>query len=299
MKLLDLCSKRIIDENLDTFNNLYIICDKEHILLAQGICNIFISNGLKSYYRIIDTPQNTKDAFQESLLLCMQTLVLVGTAAFSGLHLYKWLDFTHGTPIISSLNSKSFINVMPVDSTYRVYGSDIHKDTLAKKSLLNTLKPNTNYKISSDNGTELYFTSRSWLEYENEILTAPIENSINGTIVVDAALFFQKVESPITFEIVNGKIHSIYSDDSESFKLIDMYKKMTEEPFKNDINKQLAEIGIGCNTGVEISNCFMESEMLYGTCHFCFGNNECYGGDNPSDFHGASVLIKNPRFEVL
>jgi hypothetical protein len=41
----------------------------------------------------------------------------------------------------------------------------------------------------------------------------------------------------------------------------------------------------------------MESEMVFGTCHFCFGNNDCYGGKNKSDFHGASVLIKEPHFE--
>ncbi|MBR3824341.1 MAG: hypothetical protein IKJ39_03990 [Lachnospiraceae bacterium] len=45
-----------------------------------------------------------------------------------------------------------------------------------------------------------------------------------------------------------------------------------------------------------ISDCFMEAEAAINTCHFCFGNNVCYGGKNASEFHGNSVLIRNPKF---
>ena len=64
-------------------------------------------------------------------------------------------------------------------------------------------------------------------------------------------------------------------------------------------NTQLAEIGIGFCGGAQITDCFMEAEAAAGTCHFCFGNNVCYSGENQSGFHGASVLIRSPVFTRL
>lgn len=143
----------------------------------------------------------------------------------------------------------------------------------------------------------LYFTSRNWIDDGNEILTAPLGESINGVIAVDGSLFFQSTNTIIDFYIKNGNLAKIQARDSKDHNLVELYEQMTNHDFKSEINKQLAEIGIGCNTNVIISDCFMESEMMFGTCHFCFGNNHCYGGNNESDFHGASVLIKSPHFE--
>lgn len=295
---LDLHSKRIIKDNLNPFDDLYIICDSSHAPLAQNICNLFIDNGFRSFYSIIDSFETANASFEESLVLNFQTLVLIEPSTFSAFKIPMWLDFSYGDPIISKLSAHSFVVVLPIASTYRVYGSSIEKDKSVASELLNFLENHSKYKLTTDNGTELYFTSRNWISYRDEVLTAPVETSINGTIVVDASLFFQRVTSPITFKIVDGKLHSVSSDDPENIELVSMYEKMTKNDFKNEVNKQLAEIGIGVNTGAEISDCFMESELVYGTCHFCFGNNKCYGGDNPSDFHGASILIRNPKFEV-
>lgn len=296
---LDSHSKRLITNHLNPLDDLYVICDNNHIPLADNICNIFTHNGFRSFYSVVNSHETTKNAFDESLILNSQTLILVEPKTYSAYKFSKWLDFSHGDPIISNLPAHSFVVILPIASTYRIYGSSMDKDKEVTSELLNTLDNHTKYKLTTDNGTELYFTSRRWINYRDEVLTAPVESSINGTIVVDASLFFQRVANPIKVTIVDGKLHNIYSDHPENHELLAMYKQFTEAAFKNEINKQLAEIGIGVNTGAELSDCFMEAELVYGTCHFCFGNNKCYGGDNISDFHGASVLIKNPKFEIL
>ena len=74
---------------------------------------------------------------------------------------------------------------------------------------------------------------------------------------------------------------------------------MTARDMQNPVNMQLAEIGIGFCNGAMISDCFMEAETIVNTCHFCFGNNICHGGKNESEFHGASILIRNPIFEQI
>ena len=185
---------------------------------------------------------------------------------------------------------------MPIDSALRVYGSDEALDEQARTKLLAVLEANTNYRVESDLGTELHFTARQWLDHKNEILTAPLEESVNGVIAVDGAVFFQKSNAVLDFYVQAGELVRIRARDAEGTKLVRLYEQMTAHDFKERKNRQLAEIGIGCNTGAIISGCFMESEMVYGTCHFCFGYNVCYGGENASDFHGGSLLIKRPRF---
>jgi hypothetical protein len=121
--------------------------------------------------------------------------------------------------------------------------------------------------------------------------------SKDGIIAVDGTLFFQDIGTIIDFYIERGKLKKVEARDIKDNRLVEQYKEMTNNDFSVSVNRQLTEIGIGCNTNAIISDCFMESEMMFGTCHFCFGNNACYGGENISDFHGASVLIKGPNFE--
>ena len=178
-----------------------------------------------------------------------------------------------------------------------MYSSSHLEDKDTKSFLLSSLKADTNYKVTTTNGTDLYFTSRNWIDNGNEVLTAPVEESINGVIVVDGALFFQSINTKIDFYIKSGKLEKIEVRDIKGSSLVELYNHMTNNDFKTEKNKQVAEVGIGCNTKAIISDCFMESEMVFGTCHFCFGNNDCYGGKNKSDFHGASILIKEPQFQ--
>ena len=100
-------------------------------------------------------------------------------------------------------------------------------------------------------------------------------------------------------EIDHGNVVNIEAYDERSEALAKEYKAMISRTIEDPVNLQLAEIGIGFCHGAEISDCFMEAETVAGTCHFCFGNNICYGGNNASEFHGNSVLIKNPQFTLM
>lgn len=161
------------------------------------------------------------------------------------------------------------------------------------------MKPNQKYRITTVAGTDLTFESREWHPLDFEICTAPQEDTINGTIVVDGAVFFQRVTTSIILQIHDGICTDIAASSPSGMALANDYKSMTANVMRNPANIQLAEIGIGFCGGAAISDCFMEAEAAANTCHFCFGNNRCYGGINASDFHGASVLIQNPHFERL
>ena len=297
MNIHNQCAERIVNSCFILKRDALIICDEPHINLANAIKRIYENKLRNIKCLIIDSKESTDEAFNQCLEYNIETLVFVEPNSFSEFQVFNWLDFTFGMPRIRNLSTTSYVSVLPVDSTYRVYSSSHLYDKDVKRSLLLTLKTNTNYKITTNNGTELYFTSRNWIDQGNEVLTAPIEESVNGVIAVDGALFFQRINTIIDFHIKIGKIEKIEARDKKYNNLVTLYNQMTSNDFKTEKNKQLAEIGIGCNTGAIISDCFMESEMVYGTCHFCFGNNDCYGGKNKSDFHGASILIKEPCFQ--
>lgn len=295
MDTLQKCAERIISDHLINTKNGLIICDSSHAELANTIRNVLLGAPADIECCIVKDRGALDKAFNRCLRRELKTLVLVEPTSFVGFEVFNWLDLDSGMPKIRGLHAHSYVSILPIDSTLRVYGSEPSQDQRAKKDLLSSLKPNSDYVILTDSGTELYFTSRHWIDQGNEVLTAPVEQSVKGIIAVDGAVFFQKVDTVIDCHIEAGEIIKIEARDEKGNELVGLYKDMTKRDFANRINRQLAEVGLGCNTGAAIGDCFMESEMAYGTAHFCFGNNVCYGGQNKSSFHGGSVLIKAPR----
>ncbi|HHY09907.1 MAG TPA: hypothetical protein GX528_04990 [Firmicutes bacterium] len=287
-------AKRILKSYLAVEKNVFLICDEAYAGLA-----VEIQAGLgpgKAECRIAASKDTLSEAFRDCLKRDFATLVLLEPPTYAAFKAYKWLDFEKGEPKVRNLNSPSYVGILPLESALRIYCSDSQRDGKAKTGLLNSLKPNTEYVIRSCSGTELFFTARQWLKQRNEILTAPLEASVRGVIAVDGAFFFQRLATVVDFYIEAGELVKMQVRCEQDAYLLDLYRRMTENDFAKRQNRQLAEIGVGFNTGAVISDCFMESEMAYGTCHFCFGDNVCYGGENKSSFHGASVLITNPRF---
>ena len=207
--------------------------------------------------------------------------------------LYEKLDFSGGEPRIPGVDSRALI--FPADSLCRIF-SDVKGIAAQKAKFLSAMKSGEKYRIATGEWTDLTFEARKWIPLDFEICTAPVENSINGKIVADGAVFFKKIGEKLTFIIKNGRIDSVSAESPAGEGLLAEYRNMTAADMKNPANTQLAEIGIGFCPGAEITDCFMEAEAALKTCHFCFGNNIYYGGENESDFHGASVLIKNPVF---
>lgn len=266
---------------------LYLLINDAYTEIAQKIQCHHPDTEIRSF-------EDTDAAF--SLPYMSNVLLLAEPEAYLKYKLYRHLDFSDGEPQVAGTESK--VLIFPKDSLCRVFSEEA-ESFAEKEKLLAAMKAEQKYKITTVQGTELFFESRRWLPLDFEVCTAPKEKSVNGVIVVDGALFFQKIEEPVSMTIRNGKIDSITATSPEGERLVAEYLKMTERDLKDPVNTQLAEIGIGFCKGAVISDCFMEAETVLHTCHFCFGNNICYGGKNASEFHGASVLIKDPIFTCV
>jgi len=274
--------------------NFNIICDHEYRKTLERTAEI-IADSQVNLYEL--SASKIDDIFSSVIESGSWTFLIVNPQSYLKYNLFKYMDFSKGEPVIAGIQSK--VLILPYDSSERMFAGYWRQDEEYKKALLDCMKENSPYSITTANGTDLTFISRKWIECDFEICTAPVEESVNGRIVADGALFFRKISEKLLFTIRNGEISRIEALDEAGKGLLAEYIKMTEREFSEKKNLQLAEVGIGTTKGAQITDCFMEAEAVRNTCHFCFGNNVCYGGKNASDFHGASVLVKAPVIKIL
>lgn len=274
-------------------DNLYLLADEAYTELAGNIKQLHGNAEIRVFQT--GDPDHLNEVFD--LPHAIVVLLLAQPETYVKYRLFQYLDFSEGEPQIP--NTVSRVLIFPVESICRMFAGDVSSNHMQRQKLLDKMKPHHKYRVTSEQGTDLVFETRNWIPLDFEVCTAPIEASVNGVIVVDGAVFFKKIENTLTFVIKDGKIIEIKAGTEQGMSLVAEYTNMTAGVMKDTVNMQLAEIGIGFCSGAVISDCFMEAETVLNTCHFCFGNNVCYGGVNESEFHGASVLIKNPVFTCI
>lgn len=126
-----------------------------------------------------------------------------------------------------------------------------------------------------------------------EMWCAPVERSMNGTIVCDGSIGdLGRVKEPLTIKVKDGKIASLESID------IDLVKKV-DKLVHVDADASLAgEFGIGLNPKAKISGLMLEDEKAAGTVHIAFGQNtDMIGGRNNSMTH-RDFLLKAPTVQT-
>jgi aminopeptidase len=121
-----------------------------------------------------------------------------------------------------------------------------------------------------------------------EIYTAPVLETVNGTLVVDASMAgVGKLEDSIKIKIENGYAVEITGgEESERFK-----KLLNDVKDKNAF--AVAELGIGTNKKAKITGEVLVDEKAYGTAHIAFGSNKAMGGTIDVAIH-VDGIFKNP-----
>ena len=116
---------------------------------------------------------------------------------------------------------------------------------------------------------------------------APIETSVEGTVVVDTTIQHPgRVMNPVKWTVEKGKIVKIEGG---------VEAKMFEEWLKNygDENAYIiCEIAIGTNRWARVTGTMREDRKIWGYCHIGFGMNLDVGGVINSKIHGDGVLSK-------
>ncbi len=177
------------------------------------------------------------------------------------------------------------------------------------RNLINRLKETTRVEVKSPSGTNLSFKTEDrpfftdtiidWKEMKwmnlptGEVIVAPIEDSLQGTLVCDMAIGgMGPLKKPLKLQIKDGVVTEAYSDDEETLT------KVKNSLALDEWAKVVGEFAFGINPKARFIDEFLESEKIVGTTHVAFGNNtDMPGGKNPSSSH-MDLLISKPTVKV-
>jgi len=99
---------------------------------------------------------------------------------------------------------------------------------------------------------------------------APIEESINGTLVFDGSVWppaeLGLLKEPIIMEVEEGRVIKI--DGGEEAKIFEKWLKSFKDP--NMFN--IAHISYGCNPGAKLTGNILEDERIWGAVEWGLGN---------------------------
>lgn len=152
--------------------------------------------------------------------------------------------------------------------------------------------------LTSPAGADIWFTTRGRVFESDvrigpatfgnlpngEVRVAPVETEAQGTLVCDSTIGdLGSVPSPVSIEVVAGRITSIRGDDGA---LVGRIQELTSI---DDEASVVGELAFGINPLARVIGNMLEDEKARGTVHVAFGNNVDMGGENGSrthrDFH--------------
>ncbi|WP_223593892.1 aminopeptidase [Neobacillus bataviensis] len=117
-----------------------------------------------------------------------------------------------------------------------------------------------------------------------ESYIAPIEDSANGTILVDGSIAgIGVVSEPVMLTVENGRL--VDATGTEGKQLLQI--------LGDGNGRIIAEFGIGTNKKARLTGNVLEDEKVYGTVHIAFGSNKPFGGTNEAGVH-IDCVIKDP-----
>lgn len=127
---------------------------------------------------------------------------------------------------------------------------------------------------------------------DGEVGIAPVEGSAEGTVVFDTTMhFFEKLKSPITIKVKNGKAVDFGGDLADDLReILDKYGDEHSYVFP-------CEIALGLNSKGGVNGAIRTDKKLYGTVHMAFGMNIDIGGKTPGKLHMDGV-IRYPELTV-
>lgn len=117
-----------------------------------------------------------------------------------------------------------------------------------------------------------------------ESYIAPVEDSANGTIMIDGAIAGLGVLSePIMLTLENGRLVDASGEMGQQLLYL----------LGEGNGRIIAEFGIGTNKKARLTGNVLEDEKVFGTVHIAFGSNKSFGGQTEAGVH-IDCVIKDP-----
>jgi len=118
-----------------------------------------------------------------------------------------------------------------------------------------------------------------------EAYIAPVENSVNGVLVVDGSLLSKLVREPVRLTFEKGRLSKV-EGGAEARELENLLRELADEGAY-----RVGELGIGTNPRARVTGRILEDEKALGTVHIALGKNTDFGGANESKIHEDAVIL--------
>jgi len=184
--------------------------------------------------------------------------------------------------------------------------SDVGRMRELGRRLMDAMRGATEMEVTSPGGTNATFSiSGRKPQWDLEIAAgemgnlpagecwwAPVEESMNGVLVIDGSIGdLKKLYPPLTVEVKDGRVTGMECEDPS---LTEILQDLLHVDDQSDL---LGELGIGLNPGAKITGLLLEDEKALNTLHFAFGQNtDMHGGCNSSMTH-RDFIIRQPNLK--
>jgi len=157
----------------------------------------------------------------------------------------------------------------------------------------------TNLAFHTDNrafftDTKIDWKTMKWMNLPTgEVIVAPVETSLRGTLVCDMAIGgIGKLGTPFILDVEDGAVKNAFSKDTSA------QKRVAESLATDNMARVVGEFAFGINPKARFVEEFLESEKIKGTIHIAFGDNLDFpSGQNNSANH-MDFLISNPTVRI-
>ncbi len=124
-----------------------------------------------------------------------------------------------------------------------------------------------------------------------EVYLAPLEGTSEGTMVLEYGPT-HKLVTPLELIVKDGRVVEIRGDEPHRLKL--------EQKFaESELNRNIAELGIGTNDKAKRPDNILEAEKILGTVHIALGDNSGFGGTVSTPFHEDYVFYRPTLTAIL
>ena len=178
------------------------------------------------------------------------------------------------------------------------------------KTLIQKLSNATRVEITNPAGTKVFLNvegrpfytdtvidwkTMKWMNLPTgEVIAAPLEDSLEGTLVCDMAVGgIGPLKAPVKLTIHKGRVESSFSEDLLALK------RIRDSLNTDEWSDVVGEFAFGINKKARFVEEFLEAEKMFGTIHIAFGSNsDMPGGKNKSKNH-MDFLISKPSVKVF
>ena len=234
-----------------------------------------------------EPPENIKEKMLEYDVILIATTV----------------SWTHTNAVKQAAKNKTRIATLPgitLEIMQRTLNVDYEKMAVLTNKIKNILDKGKKVRITTELGTDIKFSidtrnaeaGTGMLKMPGlignlpagEAYIAPLENTANGTYIIDASILQQKVDQPITIKVKNG-----FAVDIQGGKIAQKLKQ-TLKDINNKNAFNIAELGIGTNPSAIITGNTLEDEKVKNTAHIALGKSSSFGGTIDVPVHIDGIM---------